>query len=140
MTVNQPNGPRPTNIRPSKKLPENTYGDLPRGSRDDLLELGPAKWAEKLRNQTALGVTETTFRDAHQSLLATRVRTNTLVAAAKHVGHLTPQLTSVEAWGGATFDVGMRFLHESPWMRLDEIREAMPVSYTHLTLPTKRIV
>ena len=126
MTVNQPNGPRPTNIRPSKKLPENTYDDLPRGSRDELLELGPTKWAEKLRNQTALGVTETTFRDAHQSLLATRVRTNTLVAAAKHVGHLTPQLTSVEAWGGATFDVGMRFLHESPWMRLDEIREAMP--------------
>ena len=126
VTVNQPNGPRPTNIRPSKKLPENTYDDLPRGSRDELLELGPTKWAEKLRNQTALGVTETTFRDAHQSLLATRVRTNTLVAAAKHVGHLTPQLTSVEAWGGATFDVGMRFLHESPWMRLDEIREAMP--------------
>ena len=126
VTVNQPNGPRPTNIRPSKKLPEAKYGDLPRGSRDELLELGPKKWAEKLRNQTALGVTETTFRDAHQSLLATRIRTNTLVAAAKHVGHLTPQLTSVEAWGGATYDVGMRFLHESPWMRLDELREAMP--------------
>ena len=126
VTVNQPNGPRPTNIRPSKKLPEANYGDLPRGSRDELLELGPKKWAEKLRNQTALGVTETTFRDAHQSLLATRIRTNTLVAAAKHVGHLTPQLTSVEAWGGATYDVGMRFLHESPWMRLDELREAMP--------------
>jgi len=126
VTVNQPNGPRPTNIRPSKKLPEANYGDLPRGSRDELLELGPAKWAEKLRNQTALGVTETTFRDAHQSLLATRIRTNTLVAAAKHVGHLTPELTSVEAWGGATYDVGMRFLHESPWMRLDELREAMP--------------
>ena len=58
--------------------------------------------------------------------MATRIRTNTLVAAAKHVGHLTPELTSVEAWGGATYDVGMRFLHESPWMRLDELREAMP--------------
>ena len=126
VTVNKPNGPRPTTIRPSKKLPTTEYSDTPRGSRDELLELGPAKWAEKLRNQTALGVTETTFRDAHQSLLATRVRTNTLVAAAKHVGHLTPQLTSVEAWGGATYDVGMRFLHESPWMRLDELREAMP--------------
>ena len=126
VTVNQPNGARPTNIQPSKKLPELKYGDLPRGSRDDLLELGPTKWAEKIRNQTALGVTETTFRDAHQSLLATRIRTNTLVAAAKHVGHLTPELASVEAWGGATFDVGMRFLHESPWMRLDELREAMP--------------
>ncbi|WP_288833294.1 pyruvate carboxylase [uncultured Corynebacterium sp.] len=127
VTVNKPNGPQPTTIRPSKKLPSREgYGELPRGSRDDLLELGPAKWAEKLRSQTALGVTETTFRDAHQSLLATRIRTNTLVAAAKHVGHLTPQLTSVEAWGGATYDVGMRFLHESPWMRLDELREAMP--------------
>ncbi|WP_165164530.1 pyruvate carboxylase [Corynebacterium qintianiae] len=126
VTVNQPNGPRPTNIAPSKKLPELNYGDVPRGSRDDLLELGPAKWAEKLRAQTALGVTDTTFRDAHQSLLATRIRTNTLIAAAKHVGHLTPQLTSVEAWGGATYDVAMRFLHESPWMRLDEMREALP--------------
>ncbi|AWB83501.1 pyruvate carboxylase [Corynebacterium liangguodongii] len=126
VTVNQPNGPRPTDIAPSKKLPELDYGETPRGSRDDLLELGPKKWAEKLRAQTALGVTETTFRDAHQSLLATRIRTNTLVAAAKHVGHLTPQLVSVEAWGGATFDVAMRFLHESPWMRLDEIREALP--------------
>ena len=126
VTVNKPNGPRPTNIAPSKKLPALDYGELPRGSRDDLLELGPKKWAEKLRGQTALGVTETTFRDAHQSLLATRIRTSTLVAAAKHVGHLTPQLTSVEAWGGATYDVAMRFLHESPWLRLDEIREAMP--------------
>ena len=126
VTVNQPNGQRPTTLQPSKKLPAHEYGELPRGSRDDLLELGPAKWAEKLLNQTALGVTETTFRDAHQSLLATRIRTNTLVAAAKHVGHLTPQLTSVEAWGGATYDVAMRFLHESPWMRLDALREAMP--------------
>ncbi|GAB3087604.1 pyruvate carboxylase [Corynebacterium aquatimens] len=126
VTVNKPNGARPTQISPSEKLPKFDYGDLPRGSRDDLLELGPVKWAEKIRNQTALGVTETTFRDAHQSLLATRIRTNTLVAAARHVAHLTPQLASVEAWGGATYDVAMRFLHESPWMRLDAIREAMP--------------
>ncbi|WJY67446.1 pyruvate carboxylase [Corynebacterium auris] len=126
VTVNKPNGPQPTRISPSKKLPAFDYTDTPRGSRDELLELGPEKWAQKLREQTALGVTETTFRDAHQSLLATRIRTNTLVAAAKHVGHLTPELTSVEAWGGATYDVGMRFLHESPWMRLDELREAMP--------------
>ena len=140
VTVNKPNGPRPSNIRPSKKLPEFNYGDRPRGSRDDLLELGPKKWAEKLRNQTALGVTETTFRDAHQSLLATRVRTNTLVAAAKHVGHLTPNLVSVEAWGGATYDVGMRFLHESPWMRLDEIREALPNNNIQMLLRGRNTV
>ncbi|MDY5785513.1 MULTISPECIES: pyruvate carboxylase [unclassified Corynebacterium] len=126
VTVNRPNGERPTDIQPSKKLPPLEDKEMPRGSRDDLLELGPVKWAEKLRKQTALGVTDTTFRDAHQSLLATRVRTNTLVAAAKHVGQLTPELTSVEAWGGATYDVAMRFLHESPWMRLDEMRETMP--------------
>ena len=125
-TVNKPNGPRPTNIRPSEKLPELDYESTPRGARDELRELGPEKWAEKLRGQTALGVTDTSFRDAHQSLLATRVRTNTLVAAAKHVGHLTPELTSVEAWGGATYDVAMRFLHESPWTRLEELRDAMP--------------
>ncbi|MHA2788183.1 pyruvate carboxylase [Corynebacterium sp. S7] len=125
-TVNQPNGAHPATVRPSDKLPKWEYDEIPRGSRDELLELGPKKFAEKLRNQTALAVTETTFRDAHQSLLATRVRTKTLFAAAKHTGYLTPELLSVEAWGGATYDVAMRFLHESPWERLDILREAMP--------------
>ena len=60
-------------------------------------------------------MTETTFRDAHQSLLATRVRTKDLVAVAPHVARLTPQLLSVEAWGGATYDVALRFLSEDPW-------------------------
>jgi pyruvate carboxylase len=78
-----------------------------------------------LREQTALAVTETTFRDAHQSLLATRVRTATWcgrpVRGAPH-----PQLLSVEAWGGATYDVALRFLGEDPWERLDALREALP--------------
>ncbi|WP_396022040.1 pyruvate carboxylase [Corynebacterium poyangense] len=127
VTVNKPHGERPTDLRPKTKLPPLVEDEpLPRGSRDDLLELGPKKFAEKLRQQSALGITDTTFRDAHQSLLATRIRTSALVAAAKHVGRLTPQLFSVEAWGGATYDVAMRFLFEDPWERLDELRTAMP--------------
>src|SRR5690606_26571246 len=91
-----------------------------------LRELGPAGFARALREQPALAVTDTTFRDAHQSLLATRVRTKDLVAIAPHVARLTPQLLSVEAWGGATYDVALRFLGEDPWERLAALREAMP--------------
>ena len=127
VTVNKPNGARPTALRPFDKLPEfDRNSELPRGSRDDLLELGPKAWAEKIRNQQALGVTDTTFRDAHQSLLATRVRGTDLVSAAEAVARMTPSLYSVEAWGGATYDVAMRFLKEDPWVRLDLLREAMP--------------
>ena len=126
-TVNKPNGTRPTALRPFDKLPELDLSEpLPRGSRDDLLEFGPQKWAEKIRQQNALMVTDTTFRDAHQSLLATRVRSTALVSAAEAVARMTPNLFSVEAWGGATYDVAMRFLHEDPWVRLDMLREAMP--------------
>ena len=87
---------------------------------------GPQAFAEALRAQEAVGVTETTFRDAHQSLLATRVRTRDLMHVAPHVARLTPQLLSVEAWGGATYDVALRFLAEDPWDRLSQLREAMP--------------
>ena len=73
-----------------------------------------------------MAVTDTTFRDAHQSLLATRVRTRDLLAAGPAVSVLTPQLLSVEAWGGATYDVALRFLGEDPWQRLAKLREALP--------------
>ncbi|MCS5478605.1 pyruvate carboxylase [Corynebacterium sp. YIM 101645] len=126
VTVNRPHGKRPTEIRPVTKLPPQDDSPMPRGSRDLLRDLGPKKFAEQLREQDALAVTDTTFRDAHQSLLATRIRSSALVAAAKHVGRLTPNLLSVEAWGGATYDVAMRFLHEDPWERLDALRSAMP--------------
>ncbi|WP_288747803.1 pyruvate carboxylase [uncultured Corynebacterium sp.] len=127
VTVNKPNGDRPTALRPFDKLPKfNAEEPLPRGSRDDLLELGPQKYAEQIRAKDSLMVTDTTFRDAHQSLLATRVRSTALVSAAEAVARLTPGLFSVEAWGGATYDVAMRFLHEDPWVRLDLLREAMP--------------
>jgi pyruvate carboxylase len=127
VTVNQPNGPAPTAVHPAEKLPELDLSQpAPAGSRQRLLELGPAGFAAALRAQTPVAVTETTFRDAHQSLLATRVRTRDLVAVAPYVARMTPQLLSVEAWGGATYDVALRFLGEDPWDRLAALREALP--------------
>lgn len=128
VTVNKPNGsPAAHVVDPASKLPAVDLGaPVPEGQRDLLLRVGPAEWARSLRAQTALAVTETTMRDAHQSLLATRVRTKDLVAVAPHVARLTPQLFSVEAWGGATYDVALRFLGEDPWERLTSLRQAMP--------------
>ncbi|HEX6056011.1 MAG TPA: pyruvate carboxylase, partial [Intrasporangium sp.] len=126
VTVNQPNGPATTRVRPRAKLPALPDQAMPPGSRDLLLEVGPAEFARRLRERTEVGVTDTTFRDAHQSLLATRMRTRDLLHVAGHVAHLTPQLLSVEAWGGATYDVALRFLAEDPWERLAALREAMP--------------
>ena len=98
----------------------------PHGSRQSLAELGPEAWAGRLRESDTVGVTDTTFRDAHQSLLATRVRTRDLLEAAPVVARTLPQLLSVECWGGATYDVALRFLFEDPWDRLAALREAMP--------------
>jgi pyruvate carboxylase len=127
VTVNHPNGTGAGLLSPAEKLPAVDLAvEPPAGSRQRLLELGPQRFAEQLRAQTALAVTETTFRDAHQSLLATRVRTRDLVAVLPHVARLTPQLLSVEAWGGATYDVALRFLGEDPWERLAAVREALP--------------
>ena len=126
VTVNQPHGPATTHIKPRLKLPELPDAPLPRGSRDLLRELGPAGFAHQLRERTDVAVTDTTFRDAHQSLLATRMRTRDLLHVAQHVAHLTPELLSMEAWGGATYDVALRFLSEDPWERLALLREAMP--------------
>ncbi|MTE24410.1 pyruvate carboxylase [Microbacterium sp. ZXX196] len=126
-TVNQPHGPRPALGDPRKKLPPiDLEAPAPAGSRQRLAELGPEGFAAALRAQKPLAVTETTFRDAHQSLLATRVRTRDLLAVAPHVARLEPQLFSVEAWGGATYDVALRFLGEDPWDRLASLRDALP--------------
>jgi pyruvate carboxylase len=127
VTVNQPNGDGAGAIDPALKLPEiDLDAPAPAGSRQRLLELGPAGFAAALRAQTPLAVTDTTFRDAHQSLLATRVRTKDLVAVLPHVARMTPGLLSVEGWGGATYDVALRFLAEDPWERLAAMREALP--------------
>ncbi len=127
MTVNQPHGERPHLLDPVEKLPRvDLRKPEPEGSRQRLLSRGPEAFAADLRAQTALAVTDTTFRDAHQSLLATRVRTRDLLAVAGYVARTTPQLLSLEAWGGATYDVALRFLHEDPWDRLAVLREAVP--------------
>jgi len=127
VTVNQPNGARADHVSPTKKLPKVDLNQTaPAGSRQRLQQLGPKGFAADLRAQKAVAITDTTFRDAHQSLLATRVRARDLVQVAPHVSRLTPQLLSVEAWGGATYDVALRFLGEDPWERLEALRAAMP--------------
>jgi pyruvate carboxylase len=126
VTVNKPHGELTVHADPRAKLPKVDLADAPAGSRQRLLELGPEGFARALREQNPVAVTDTTFRDAHQSLLATRVRTRDLVAAGPAVSVLTPELLSVEAWGGATYDVALRFLGEDPWERLAALRAAIP--------------
>ncbi|MFC1758817.1 pyruvate carboxylase [Planctomycetota bacterium] len=106
-----------------------TYDQLdetPKGTRDRLKELGPEKFSEWVLNHKPLLITDTTFRDAHQSLLATRFRTFDLVQIAESYSKHASQLFSIEMWGGATFDTSMRFLKESPWHRLTQLREKIP--------------
>jgi len=99
---------------------------VPPGTRNLLLELGPKKFAEWTLKQKRLLITDTTFRDAHQSLMATRVRTFDMAAVADAVARRTPKLFSLEMWGGATFDTSMRFLREDPWDRLRLLRAKIP--------------
>jgi pyruvate carboxylase len=153
VTVNRPHGARPKVAEPIDKLPEvdptalsphspagleerssrGRFGvgagralTVPDGSAQLLAELGPERFAARLREQTAVAVTDTTFRDAHQSLLATRVRTKDLLTIAPYVARTLPELLSLECWGGATYDVALRFLAEDPWQRLAALREAAP--------------
>ncbi|MGA6166104.1 pyruvate carboxylase [Amycolatopsis magusensis] len=126
ITVNKPNGERPRSINPVQKLPAVPEHEPAPGSKQKLVELGPAGFARWLRESPNIGVTDTTFRDAHQSLLATRVRTKDLLAVAPVVARTLPELLSLECWGGATYDVALRFLAEDPWERLAALREAVP--------------
>ena len=98
----------------------------PSGTRQLLKKLGPKKFAAWARKEKRLLLTDTTLRDAHQSLMATRVRTYDLLATADAIAQRLPNLFSLEMWGGATFDTSMRFLHEDPWQRLRELRERIP--------------
>ena len=127
-TVNKPYGERSAlTVTAREKLPRfDVTTPVPPGTRDRLLTAGPDEFARQLREQTAVAVTETTMRDAHQSLLATRIRTRDLVHVAPYVARMTPELLSMEAWGGATYDVALRFLSEDPWERLAKLRETMP--------------
>jgi pyruvate carboxylase len=117
--------PHPTEFR-AAHVPPHIATAPPPGTRQLLDELGPEKFAQWTAGQKRLLLTDTTFRDAHQSLMATRVRTYDMLAIANFVAHRLPELYSLEMWGGATFDVALRFLHEDPWMRLRRLREAIP--------------
>ncbi len=98
----------------------------PKGTKDLLTELGPEGFSKWLKANPVVQFTDTTFRDAHQSLLATRMRTYDMLGVAEGFAKNHPNVFSMEVWGGATFDVSMRFLHESPWRRLQLLREAVP--------------
>lgn len=128
--VNGPTTQLGTNLPPSEISP--TVPDLPYSStppagwRDVLKRGGPVEFAKAIRKHPGLLIMDTTMRDAHQSLLATRVRTYDLTAISPFVSRRLPQLFALENWGGATFDVAMRFLHECPWERLEEMRKLVP--------------
>ncbi|XP_076098256.1 pyruvate carboxylase, mitochondrial-like isoform X1 [Mytilus galloprovincialis] len=135
--VNGPMTPFATDIPPSEIQP--TVPELPidvetgvhakappPGWRDILKQDGPTAFAKKVREHNGLLLMDTTFRDAHQSLLATRVRTYDLKKIAPYASHKFHNLYSMENWGGATYDVAMRFLHECPWERLQELRKRVP--------------
>ncbi|XP_049541234.1 pyruvate carboxylase, mitochondrial isoform X1 [Anopheles darlingi] len=144
--VNGPTTPLATKLKPAevdphvpqlpldlspKALAEEEEGkrkvtEPPRGLKQILQEQGPIGFAKAVRAQKNLLLMDTTFRDAHQSLLATRVRTHDLLKISPFVAHKFSNLYSLENWGGATFDVALRFLHECPWERLEEMRKQIP--------------
>ncbi len=117
--------PRATRREPAP-IPPCEHLPIPPGHRQRLLELGPGKFSRWILKQKPLLLTDTTFRDAHQSLLATRMRTYDMLAIADAYARLCPQLFSLEMWGGATFDTSMRFLKECPWDRLTALRAKVP--------------
>lgn len=129
--VNGPSTPLATPLKPADikpHVPQIALGimDPPKGFRHIYKEQGPEAFAKAIRQHKGVLLMDTTFRDAHQSLLATRVRSHDLLTISPFVAHKFNQLYSLENWGGATFDVALRFLHECPWERLEDMRKAIP--------------
>ncbi|KAK0158359.1 hypothetical protein PV328_009371 [Microctonus aethiopoides] len=129
--VNGPSTPLATSLKPAEIKPHIPAVPIdilepPRGLRQILLEKGPEGFAKAVREHNGLLLMDTTFRDAHQSLLATRIRTHDLLNISPYVAHNFHNLYALENWGGATFDVALRFLHECPWERLIDMRKAIP--------------
>ena len=133
------NRPRPTRLA-APRLPKLVLPAPTSGTKQILDTQGPKGLANWMLASERVLITDTTMRDAHQSLLATRVRTHDLVAIAPYYASLLPELFSVECWGGATFDVAMRFLKEDPWERLALLREAMPNLLTQMLLRSANAV
>ena len=145
MTVNgnpemkgrEPLGERP----PAPIMPKADLSmEPPPGARQRLQELGPEGFAQWMLTQRQVLLTDTTMRDAHQSLFATRMRSEDMRRIAPYYARLLPQMMSMECWGGATFDVAMRFLREDPWQRLRELRQAMPNILTQMLLRASNAV
>jgi pyruvate carboxylase len=113
-------------LAPAMKPKRGGSGEIPTGTRDRLKALGPVGFAQWLRANPQVMLTDTSMRDAHQSLFATRMRTRDMLDIAPYYARLLPNLLSMECWGGATFDVAMRFLKEDPWERLAALRERVP--------------
>ncbi|XP_070134138.1 pyruvate carboxylase, mitochondrial isoform X2 [Drosophila bipectinata] len=128
--VNGAQTPLATTLKPAVVTPHVPEVPLvtepPKGLREILVTKGPEAFAKEVRSQKNLLLMDTTFRDAHQSLLATRVRSHDLLKISPYVAHKFNNLYSLENWGGATFDVALRFLHECPWERLEEMRKRIP--------------
>ncbi len=118
--------PRAVRREPAPVPKVDYQSPIPDGTRQKLQELGADGFAGWISEQERLLLTDTTFRDAHQSLLATRFRTHDLVQVADAYARRGSELFSLEMWGGATFDVAMRFLKEDPWRRLTDLRERIP--------------
>ncbi len=117
---------RPERMDPPQLPPLGLSGTIPEGSRDRLKTLGAEGFAQWMRDQPQVLITDTTLRDAHQSLFATRMRSRDMWTIAPYYAELLPDLFSLECWGGATFDVAMRFLKEDPWERLITLRQHVP--------------
>lgn len=140
-------GNKMVNVNPVEKpdfenliLPKYDANKPVRGAKDDFLELGAKEFTKKIMNSKKLYVTDTTMRDAQQSLMATRMRTKDLVGASKATNSFMSEAFSVEAWGGATYDTAYRFLKESPWQRLEALSEKMPNTLIQMLLRASNAV
>ena len=136
--VNETHGKKPE-LEP---IPIPTFGTNERivGARDHFLRLGAKEYTQQLMKEKRLFITDSTMRDAHQSLVATRFRTTDLIKAASATNKAMANAFSVEAWGGATFDVAYRFLKESPWVRLESLRKHMPNTLIQMLLRASNAV
>ncbi len=131
--------PQPRSVA-APQLPHLRGTRVPAGHRDRLLEIGPEAFAKWMRAESRVLLTDTTMRDAHQSLLATRMRTYDLTRIAPVYARSLAELFSIECWGGATFDVALRFLKEDPWDRLTQLRESMPNMLLQMLLRSSNAV
>lgn len=136
--VNEAQGNKPDLAKP--KEPVFDASKPVYGAKDEFLRLGAEGYCQKILKDNRLYVTDTSMRDAHQSLFATRMRTKDLMAVAPATNTFMQNAFSVEAWGGATFDVAYRFLKESPWVRLERLSKAMPNTLIQMLLRASNAV